>query len=336
MVLLLQMLALCHAFMLLIFVSSGNRHHSASGFVTFAFNAKSPVRSKSRDNLFNVGEVVLGATGGGGGGGPPKKWFWGTNPYVVLRYFARDEVTDDELKRFLETNQIRTLKDLDKNIVDAMPYVKRETAARFSTEVYNACEREEETAERFLRGEKVYDEKTIVNTYETYSEVAVAVTPLKVGSRDYRFTLVLGPSGSGKTMFALRRLPSLIFQGGETAIFRVHFRTYLAYHRMQDRKISFPAAVASYVEGCIRAKLSTSSLTDVTIVNLGLHVILDEAGRETYQDLFDTAGKILDIVDAVKTTMTYKFLNKVHVTVVGTGLDITTEGIDSSTQTTKF
>jgi hypothetical protein len=127
----------------------------------------------------------------------------------------------------------------------------------------------------------------------------------------------------------------MIFEDGEKSIFRVHFRTFDAYILM-DSKVSFAEAVASYVESCITAKLSTSSLTDVTIVNLGLHVILDEAGRETYKDLFDNASKIEKVVKAVENTMVYRFLKGVHVTVVGTGLDITTEGIDSSTQTTKF
>jgi hypothetical protein len=134
---------------------------------------------------------------------------------------------------------------------------------------------------------------------------------------------------------ALRRLPSLIFEDGEKSIFRVHFRTYEAYKLMVS-KMSFAEAVASYVESIITGKLSTSSLTDVTTVNLGLHVILDEAGREIYQDLFNTAGKILTIVAAVEKTMLYKFLKGVHVTVVGTVLEKSTEGIDSASETTKF
>jgi hypothetical protein len=271
------------------------------------------------------------------GDDPTKKWFRGTNPCIVLRYFAIKEATDDELKAFLKTYQIQTLADLKKNAVPAEPLIKLGLFAQFFEAMLHACKHEEETAEGSLGGKVVYDEKSILdNAYYTYSEDGVAVTPLAVERPDFNFTLVLGPSGSGKTMFALRRLPSLIFEQGEKAIFRVQYRTYIIYTRMLNGNVSFPEAVVSYVQTTIKVKLSESSLTDVTNVNLGLHVILDEAGSEMYKPWLDSASKITDIVNAIRETMVYKFLKGVHVTLVGTGLELSTMSIDSKTEITKF
>jgi hypothetical protein len=209
---------------------------------------------------------------------------------------------------------------------------------QFGEAVFGANNRNYETAESFLSGQVLYDDKPLDDTYYSkyeYSKGAVSVTPLKLGSRDFDFTMVVGPGGSGKTMFALRRLPSLIFKGGENTILRVHFRWDMKT-RMVYSIPSFPDAVAAYAERCITAKLSRSSLTNVTNVKLGLHVILDDAGSRFCKDYFDSASKITDIVDALRDKMLYKFKNRVHVTLVGTGLELSTLAIDSKAETTKF
>jgi hypothetical protein len=312
--------------------------------VPFSFNARNPVGSWSGDTLYNdrVHHPRASLNGGDGDGDDPTKfWFRGTKPYVVLRYFALEDVTDDEIKNILRKLQIRTLEDLKNKMTSIYrldpPVLKEETAARFSNEVYKACETGDGTAEGYLIGEVVYDEKTILdNAYYTYSEDAVSVTPLEVdGSREFNYTLVLGPSGSGKTMFALRRLPSMIFEEGETFIFRVQFRTKLAYQAVSS-EVSFPEAVATYVQNCITEKLSGTNFTNLATVDLKLHVILDEAGSESYKPFLDSARKITEIVTALQNMVPYRFLKGVHVTLVGTGLELTTLAIDSTADTTKF
>ncbi len=57
----------------------------------------------------------------------------------------------------------------------------------------------------------------------------------------------------------------------------------------------------------ITAKLSRTSFSNVTDVNLSLHVILDNAGVwESYKPCFDSASKILDIGEALRNVMPYK------------------------------
>jgi hypothetical protein len=271
---------------------------------------------------------------------PTINWYWDTKPFVVMRYFAREEVTDDEIEMFLETHQIETLQDLKTKLKLAGSLIPDEKFPQFCEDVIKCCKRIKETPEIFLAGEDkaLYDETTILdNAYYTYSAEAVSVVPSKLGSRSFNFTLVLGPSGSGKTLFALRRLPSLIFTGDESSICRVQFRTRLAYEKMTPSKVSFPEAVAMHVQRCITDRLSKSdSLIDVTTIDLALHVILDEAGKEAYRDLFDTADKIILICNALRDNMRYKFKMGVHVTVVGTGLELSTLEIDSTKETTKF
>jgi hypothetical protein len=319
----------------LLFHYGSNTCRSASGFVQVALNtANGRVRSWLRDTDSRFAQKLADDSDEVD---PTKFWFRGTDPFVVYRHFACERVTDDRLKHVLTIRGIRTLQDLQRKIFEVERFLDKTTISQFSQTVFDANNRYYETAESFLSGQVVYDDRTIMkNAYETYSKDAVAVTPLEIGSRNFSFTVVLGPNGSGKTMFALRRLPSLIFKGGENTMFRVHFHTLMAHDGVMPDSTSFPDDVASYVEQRITQKLSASCLTNVTTVNLNLHVILDTAGGESYKPCFDSASKILDIVGALRDKMRYKFTKKIHVTLVGAGLELSTLAIDSKTETTKF
>ena len=199
--------------------------------------------------------------------------------------------------------------------------------------------------EEALAGEIVYNTKLIPEVnFETFALEAASFhrskyIPLNSGLRIPDFTLVLGSSGSGKTLFAIRQLPQLLF-GPEKSktYFRVHFDASDALDAMNLRaSLTFPKAVASIVNNKISDFLHEKNADcDGIAVQLRLHIIIDEAGKEEYQEHFETALQIKQIVEVVKNETKVKFRRGVHVTVAGTGLDKVTARISSAVETIKF
>jgi hypothetical protein len=219
--------------------------------------------------------------------------------------------------------------------------------ADLSVALVAALTRNKSTIETLLGGELVYDENCISgrSTDAWYAQDAVSVKPKEVSDRGKVFSLVLGPSGSGKTFFALYGLPELVFEAPQTEILVVHFQSDQAVDRWKRRGLGkFPAAVASMVEERIKTRLAEKMKTLAVYVDegnnedvqLGLHVIIDEAGGDEYQAFVGTAAGIENIVAALKEEMEYKFKKKVHVSIVGTGLETTTSSIRSLVDCTKF
>ena len=154
-----------------------------------------------------------------------------------------------------------------------------------------ALKRVRKTPEEVLGGKIVYDDSLVPKEcFDMFAPGAVSVSssefqPRRNGERVPKFTLVLGSSGSGKTIFALQRLPQLVFGEDSKSYFRVHFRAVHALRRsMSSDGISFPLAVASIVQETVAQQLRDGGAGDVTPVQLYLHVVIDEAGREDLKE----------------------------------------------------
>ncbi len=282
-----RVLASCHALTLFLITSSGTRS-SAPGFVFLPFNARAISKynrcNNQNKNVFRPPFHQLAATNPSTPELSTTEWYHDTKPFVVVRHFAKQNVTDDEINTLLDDSRILSMQDLNFKVGRITPLIDEERFSPFCAAVLNSCNRYRDTAETVLGGYVAYDEKTILdNAYGTYSEDAVSVTPSNVGNRDYQFSLVSGPSGSGKTMFALRKLPLLIFPGDEKDILVLHFQAIMAFDPTSDAGIiNFPDAIASKVQSMIAAKLSGKDLSNVTDIDLSLNVVIDEAGGAVY------------------------------------------------------
>jgi hypothetical protein len=51
-------------------------------------------------------------SGGDGDENDPETWTFDTKPFTAIRYFARDDVTDEEIRKVLSDNAILTMEDL--------------------------------------------------------------------------------------------------------------------------------------------------------------------------------------------------------------------------------
>lgn len=280
--------------------------------------------------------------GGGDGGGGPKDWYSDTPPFVVVRYFAEDGVVDDEIKKILQANFITTLDELDAKSKYIIFLLEEDSLSKYFDALKAARERPRKTVEEVLGGEAVYDIYCISpESVDKYAQEAVAVDnvkilPLNETVRNKPFNLVLGPSGSGKTLFALKRLPTLVYGGDGKYFFTVHFQVEDAFEVMSETGVTLPEAVASVVQSMIEKKLSDEGFRGVKAVKLHLHVILDECGDVQYKKYFDEASKVREIVAGIKAKISYEFTQGVHLTLVGTGLDEITTTIKSVEDANKF
>ncbi len=272
----------------------------------------------------------------------PDNWYSDTLPLVAVQSFAKADVSVDDIKNTFKEHEIQTLADLrDDRSFCVTAFILENKWAYFINALSKACKRIRKTVEEVLGGDHVWENDCLPQTFfDLYTPDAVSVVPdgsqaLDNGLRQKQFTLVLGSSGSGKTMFALRCLPTLLFED-DTSYFCVHFQATKALMLAYSKGKTFPEAVASIVQDLITEKLSSNRLFHVTVINLHLHVIVDEAGGEHFQEFLDAASKLQFLVDFVKRNLCYDFQKGLHITVVGTGLDATTAGIQSVTETIKF
>jgi hypothetical protein len=231
-----------------------------------------------------------------------------TKPFTAIRYFARDDVTDEEIEKAKSKNEIVRMQDLYGIKKDAVLPLVREGRAKeaFVNSITNALIRSKISMEDALGGNFVYDKNCIPTTcFKMYAGDAVAVqpaaSPYKGTDQIPKFSLVLGPSGSGKTMFALRGLTTILFDKDPKAYFCVHFKAGKALRQVTDR-LTFPEAVAKVVQDEISSELYSVRriLLEKDEVDLFLHVVLDEAGAGSYKDFLDTADKIQSIVTAIE------------------------------------
>lgn len=283
----------------------------------------------------------------------PSNWFSDTRPFSIVRHFVPEaKVSDDDIERALEVNAIRTLRDLKEKCEAFIPLLRPGCIADFGSAIINAINRIRKTAEEILGEAKiVYDTSCITeNAYKLYAPGAVSVDPTafqETGESDKRypeFSLVLGSSGSGKTLFAIKRIPQLIFgTQDEKNYFRIHFRARRVtdfmetYHETNpDKKLAFPNAVAMIVKDVIEKQLSGKGLDEVKTLSIPIHITIDEAGGDDNKPNFNTATKIRSIVEAIKAEGTFEFQKPIHVTVVGTRLEASTGDIASTRETTKF
>ncbi len=131
--------------------------------MSFALNVKGPViRSWLCGTVYERGhgtQLFAATNADREVDDPTKTWFWDTPPFVVVRHFARDEVTDDEIKKLLRTYRIRTLEDLKRQMykMNLESVLKEETAEQFLDTVVALSKKVKETAESIFRGEVVYD-----------------------------------------------------------------------------------------------------------------------------------------------------------------------------------
>ncbi len=277
-----------------------------------------------------------------GANDPAVNWFADTDPFVAIRRFAREEITNDEIRTFLDENSIATLQQFDETSDQVSHLLRNGPGFRlFFSSLDQALGRHRKTAEQILGDAKIVLDHTCIpqKCYDYYAAEAVSVDPPVFTNNETKpnFSLVLGSSGSGKTLFAIRRIPELLFGMDETTYFRLHFRASKVTNLMSDT-VDFPMSVSAIVDEMVGELLSgNKGLDDDTVsLNIPIHITIDEAGAQVYKPYLDTAEKIKDIVGAVKNEGKFKFLQSVHVTLAGTRLETITSDIVSTVETTKF
>jgi hypothetical protein len=212
-------------------------------------------------------------------------WFHDSDPYDFVRAFARKEDVDEPMirKMFAELSisSLRNVQENSKRVCDLMP----NNISHFFHALYTALNQCRESAEVILGQAKiVYDGTCILDeAYEWYTPAAVSVMPLLTANefrkRHSKFSIVLGSSGSGKTLFAMRRIPELLFGEDVTKYFRIHFDAHMVMDNMRRvRTCTFPMAVALLVEDVVAKKLTGRGLDNVTEIGIPLHVTIDEGG----------------------------------------------------------
>jgi hypothetical protein len=264
-------------------------------------------------------------------------WDERTHPFVVIRYFARDDATDIQIASILSEHSIWTLDKLWQNILPVIDVIREKSFSSFFHAVKTAREMNMKTLDEALGGQLIYDESCIEPNSLEYSPCALSVNYLWVPGRGNAFTLVVGPSGSGKTYFALNWLRDNVYgfydneYGTEDEpsekdyALTVHFKAITAYDLMREKGLDkFSDAVASLVELKINEKLSTISWKDYNRkwLDLHLHVIIDDAGGDKFKEFFRDSRDLRNIIYAVEHQMTFKFKKSVRLTLVGTCLEI--------------
>ncbi len=283
----------------------------------------------------------------------PANWYADADPFVVVRHFAREEISNGAIRTFLDEKSIQTLQHLFNESETILPILQKGSGFCFGAAIHKALGRPRTTAEQILGEAKIVFDETCIpkKCYDFYAAEAVSVDPPvfpKENETKPNFSLVLGSSGSGKTLFAIRRIPELLFGMDETTYVRLHFRAskptnLINKHKekakslkLTEQTLDFPKAVSAIVDEMVGQLLSGKGLEDTVSLNIPIHITIDEAGAQAYKPYLDTAEKIEDIVTAVKNEGKFKFLQGVHVTVAGTRLETITSDIVSSVETTKF
>jgi hypothetical protein len=262
-------------------------------------------------------------------------WDENTTPFDLVRYFADDSTTDEQIKEVLEKYFVTTLQQLEEEVWEFIALLRKDASLDFNEAILDALNTRK--AEEVLGGILIYDSTCIAaKSLARYAPQAVSVEPVRLSSRVPNYSLITGSSGSGKTMFALRRLPQLIQLGdmGRKDGLRIHVNAGTLIQDSSSATINLPALVVAFVENLICSRLSTPP--DNPSLNLYLHVTIDEAEGEIYKRYFDHGSKIEDIANALKEMTRYNFKLGVHVSVVGAVLETATQDIVSSRDSVTF
>jgi hypothetical protein len=280
----------------------------------------------------------------------PKQWTDQTTPFEVVKYYARDEVTDEEIQALIDENEITTLQKLKFYASILGPVIRLGTMEELIANVNAALNRNKTKPTEVLAGELDFDNTCIdKEVLKSFASEAVSVSESEAAKLDRypNFSLVLGPSGSGKTMFCLQELGNRVFRGAviEKNVFRVHLTVNTLLNLLDDddddkkkKTIDLAGLLEKYVHDRVARLLSdyVTSTTAPPPIDLFLLVVLDEAGRTEFKPFFDTAAKIQKLVTALQDMKVYKFTKGVHVTVIGTALETSTKDVDSKRETVKF
>jgi hypothetical protein len=275
----------------------------------------------------------------------PETWTPQTEPFGVIRHFAKDGVADEQLKASLQQHKIQSLKDLALNFIWMGSVFKDGIGGDIiRNAITKSLDRTVEKALELLGGQLNHDRTCISDkVLKLYHKMAVAVEPCgyqladRIQQQTPNYTLVYGPSGSGKTMLAINYIPELILPGAisEKKCLRLHLTadTLLTHDDEAKDPLDLPALLVRYVEERV-AYLLYWTFGDVVKpppMDLYLFVTIDEAGSPAYQRYFDKADKIEQLVSALnEMNGGYRFTKGVHVTLAGTWLETTTVGIDSN------
>jgi hypothetical protein len=147
----------------------------------------------------------------------PNKWTDETTPLQVVQFYAREGVTEDQILKFFDEYQIKSLQKLLMNVALLGSIILRDTGGDLRDMVTAALNRSKHRPTEVLKGQLELDETCIDRrVLNLYASTAVSVSQSWVPDR-VRYpnvTLVMGPSGSGKTMFCLQELPRQVFRQG--------------------------------------------------------------------------------------------------------------------------
>jgi hypothetical protein len=273
----------------------------------------------------------------------PETWTPKTPPFVVVRHFARDDATDEQIRDLLQEHKIKSLVNLFYKYTLLGSVLKPQVGRDLPNAMNRALDRTVEKAMELLGGVLDYDRTCIGPPLLYYHKEATAVEPSgdqltdRLQRQIPNFTLIYGPSGSGKTMFAINDIPEIILPGAilEKKSLRLHLTASDLLEDDEDSKdpLDLPALLVRYVEKKVFNLLywPFGNVVKPPPMDLYLFVILDEAGSSTCKSYFDTVEKIEQLVSALKEMKGgYKFTKGVHVTLAGTWLETTTVGIDAN------
>jgi hypothetical protein len=258
-----------------------------------------------------------------------KHWTDATTPFEVVKYYARDGVSDEEIQALLDENEITSLTKLKVYAAMLGPVIRIGTIEELIANVNAALERTKAIRTGVLAGELDFDPNCIAKeSLNLFASAAVSVKescPLHQ-DRTLNFTIVMGPSGSGKTVFCLQELPTRVFpMKALNDVFRIHLRACTLLGNEPNDELDLAARLVNYVRETLARRLAkyVTSNTDFESIDLFLFIIIDEAGRTEYKRYLDKANKIESLVTALRTMDDYKFTD-VHVTVTGTSLETST------------
>lgn len=254
---------------------------------------------------------------------PTECWNVTTLPIHPLACFVRDELDDEAIQQLLKETCIKTMHDLSNNIECIRPMLREGTEDDLRQVVQVALQHT--SPEESLGGKIiVYPFCISPTSLSGYSAQAVSVEPSTIVGPIPDFTLVMGPKRSGKTLFAVKRLPQLVFPQATSAdILCLHYNPSSFAEKMRGRE-TFAFAVAKSIEDSLAHEIS--GFGTVPPLQLYLHVVIDQAMEEPRH--FDRTDKFHAIVHALKTMDRYSFRG-VHLTVVGSELESVVKRVDS-------
>lgn len=256
---------------------------------------------------------------------PTKCWNVATPPIFPLSSCVPNQFSDQQIQALLDQNAIQTVQDLVDKIECARPIIQDGSEDKLRQTLADALERD--TPEKALGGKIfVYPRMVSRDALAAYTPESVFVKPDKVDGPIPDFTLVDGPRGSGKSLFAVKRLPELVFPGvDKSEIFCLHLKPSPLLRTMDRMEgLDLPSSVAYYIQEETIAR-EISGFGNIPPLQLYLHVIIDAitdplSGFDDQWSHFESKEDLQAIVTALKTMDRYRFAKGVHLTIAGVDL----------------